>query len=349
MGDMLGKVRAGVVQASSVFMDREGTVDKAIDIIDQAADRGVEILVFPEGFIPSHPIWMHFHAATSKEALELDAELFRNSLVVGGRDSDRIAAAARRAGTWVVMGACEKRADTTGTMWNSGVHYSPDGEVAHVHRKLTPTLGERLVHAGGDGSCLRLPKADFGPISTLICAENSNPLLTFNGSAQYATVHAALWPNHFSPTQPLMRNVILNSSRSIAYQNGCYVLSAAGVLEPDVVERVGKSGEDFEWLRDPLSTGGSCIIAPTGEVLAGQAGCGDELLVADLDLDLLVTKRVIHDYAGHYNRPDVLSLVVRPQTRPLFDAPWNAPVEGASEMILDVEVLPEQELPTVVD
>lgn len=346
MGDNLGKIRAAVAQASAVFMDRDASVDKAVSIIEDAGTRGVEVLVFPEGYLPSHPLWMHFHSATSQTALDLAAELFRNSVVLGGDATQRLAAAAKRAGTWVVIGACEKRAGTTGTMWNSAIHFSPEGEIAHVHRKLTPTLGERLVHMPSDGASLKVPTADFGPVSTLICAENSNPLLTFTGSAQYAVVHAALWPNHFSPTQPLMRDVILNTSRAIAYQNGCYVLSAAGVLDRSAMEVIAKTEEDLRWVQDPRSTGGSCIVAPTGEILAGPADDTEQLLIADLDLDLLVAKRVIHDYAGHYNRPDILSLRVEPLSSNILEAHWPLQTNpaGSAGPTVEATLPPEEDL-----
>ncbi|MGH3378445.1 MAG: nitrilase-related carbon-nitrogen hydrolase [Actinoallomurus sp.] len=322
MGDRLGVVRAAVVQAAAVFLDREKTVDKTVALIEEAGRMGAQVAVFPEGFIPTHPLWLHFHAATSRPALDMAAELFRNSVVVGGPETDRIAQAAHRAGVWTVLGVCEKRAETTGTMWNSAVHFSPEGRIAAVHRKLTPTLGERLVHTGGDGEGLRVPRAPFGPVSSLICAENSNPLLTFSASAQYAVLHAALWPNHFSPTQPPMRDVIVNSSRAIAYQGACYVLNAAGTLAPDAVPRIGNTPDDIAWLEEGRNLGGSCIVAPSGEIVAGPAGSEETILVADLDLDLLVGKRVIHDYAGHYNRSDLLTLSIEPSPRPLFQPPW---------------------------
>jgi nitrilase len=331
MGDTLGVIRAAVVQASSSFLDREGSVDKAVMLIKEAGAAGADVVVFPEGFIPTHPLWMHFHAATSRPSLDMAAELFKNSVVIGGPDTDRLAEAAKLAGVWAVVGVCEKMPETTGTMWNSSVHFAPDGTIAGVHRKLTPTLGERLLHTGGGSEGLEAPRAPFGRISSLICAENSNPLLTFSAAAQYSVVHAALWPNHFSPTQPRMRDVIVNSSRAIAYQGGCYVLSAAGTIDAEAIERIGNADVDMDWLRDGQNLGGSCIVAPTGEILAGPAGPEETILYADLDLDLLIGKRVIHDYAGHYNRPDLLTLTVQPTHEPIFRAPWQRASEANAE------------------
>ena len=250
------------------------------------------------------------------------AELFRNAVVVGGPETDRLCAAAKRAGVWVVIGICEKLANTTGTMWNSALHITPQGMIAANHRKISPTVGERLVHTGGGSDGLELPKSDFGSIGSLICAENSNPLLVFSIVAQYAVVHAALWPNHFSPTQPRMRDVILIASRAIAYQGGCYVLNAAGTVTESMIERIARDDADRAWLRDEGNVGGSCIIAPGGALLEGQAGAEETILIAELNLDVAVSKRSIHDFAGHYNRADLLGLVVHPTPHSLFQAPW---------------------------
>lgn len=323
MSDTLGRIKAAVVQSPGSFLDREGAIRQAERHIAEAGAMGAQIVVFPEGFVPAHPIWFHFHAATSARGLEMAAELFRNAVVVGGPDTDRLCAAAKRAGVWVVIGICEKLANTTGTLWNSALHIAPDGRIAANHRKISPTVGERLVHTGGGSEGLELPRASFGAVSSLICAENSNPLLVFSTVAQYSVVHAALWPNHFSPTQPRMRDVILNASRAIAYQGGCFVLNAAGTLDAATMSRIARDDADLAWLRDEGNLGGSCIIAPGGELLAGQAGAEETILVAELDLDVAVAKRSIHDFAGHYNRADLLGLVVHPTAHTLFEAPWQ--------------------------
>lgn len=323
MGDHLETVRVGVVQAVPSFLDREGSIRKAVRLIEEAADLGVKVVVFPEGFIPAHPVWFHFHSATSRASRQMATELFRNAVVVGGASTDELAEAARRTGVWTVMGICEKRRNTTGTLWNSVIQFSPEGSIVSVHRKLTPTAGERIVHTGGDSEGLRFPTSSFGTISSLICGENSNPLLVFSTIAQYPVIHAALWPNHFSPHSPRMRDVILNASRAVAYQGGCYVLNSAAVLDPETIERIARDQADRDWLSDPDNVGGSCIVAPNGEVLAGPvSGSEETILVADLDLDQLFGSRAVHDHAGHYSRPDVFSVIVHPPTKPLFQAFW---------------------------
>jgi nitrilase len=274
------------------------------------------------------------------------AELFRNSVVVGSPATDRLCEAARSAGAWVVMGVCEKEARTTGTMWNSTLYISPEGRIEHTRRKLTPTVGERFVHTGGYGDGLRLVDTPFGAVSSLLCAENSNPLAVFSVAAQSAVVHVAQWPNHFSPTQPLMPEVILTASRALAYRCGCFVLNAASTLSGDERRRIAKTDEDLAWISDRANLGGSCIVSASGQVVAGPLADEEEILVADLDLDDIVAKKTIHDYAGHYNRPDVFTLSVEEPPGAILDAPWMRgdgavdPAEPAREFQIEPRAEP---------
>jgi nitrilase len=322
MPDNLGTVRVAVVQAASAFLDRDRSVAKAIQMIDEAARGGAKLVVFPEGFIPAHPLWYHFHAGTSRAAMMMASELFKNSVVIGSDVTDALAIVAKRNDIWVVMGVCEKRAGTTGTLWNSIVHFTPDGHIAAVQRKLTPTVGERMVHTGGGLNDITTPSASFGRISSLLCAENFNPLLTFTITSQYPVIHAALWPSHFpKPSRP-MRDVILMGSQAFAYQNACFVLNAAGTVEESAVETIGATEDDYQWLRDPKNTGGSSIISPSGTIIAATSDNREQILFADLNLNDVVYKKIIHDYAGHYNRADVFSLKVKQEESRLVDAPW---------------------------
>jgi aliphatic nitrilase len=68
---------------------------------------------------------------------------------------------------------------------------------------------------------------------------------------------------------------------------------------------------DREFLLDTARAGGSSIIGANSMVIAGPMP-GDEegLLVADIDLADCVNAKLVHDYSGHYNRPDVFSLSI---------------------------------------
>ena len=117
-------VRGAAVQAAPVFLDRDATVEKAIGLIEEAGANGAQIVGFPEGFIPAHPIWFHFHSGTDRTGTRLATELFKNSIEVPGPEIDALAAAAKRAGTYVVMGNLR---ETTRNLW---IHV----QLASVHQ-----------------------------------------------------------------------------------------------------------------------------------------------------------------------------------------------------------------------
>ena len=145
MGDEYGIVKVAAVQAESVFLDREGSTEKACRLIREAGKAGARIIGFPEGFIPAHPVWYHHHAATGAIANKLAVELFKNSVEIPGPQTDALCAAARDANAYVVIGVCEKIPNTIGTMYNSQLYIGPDGTLIRKHQKIMPTVGERLA------------------------------------------------------------------------------------------------------------------------------------------------------------------------------------------------------------
>ena len=144
MGDVYPVVKVAAVQAASVFLDREGSTEKACRLIREAGRNGARVVGFPEGFIPAHPVWYHHHSATGALSNRLATELFKNSVEIPGPEVAALCAAARDANAYVVIGACEKMPNTTGTMFNSQIYIAPDGTLIGKHQKIMPTVGERL-------------------------------------------------------------------------------------------------------------------------------------------------------------------------------------------------------------
>ena len=163
MSDMLETVRLAAVQAAPVHLDREATVEKACSLILEAGRQGAKVVGFPEGFIPAHPSWYTVRPATGRVSLGLSRRLFQNAVVIPSESTDPgLGQACQQAGLTAVVGMCEKRPDTTGTMFNTQLFIGPDGAILGKHQKLVPTVGERLVHTGGWGDTLKAYKAPFG-------------------------------------------------------------------------------------------------------------------------------------------------------------------------------------------
>ena len=318
MGDVYPTVRAAAVQAASVFLDREGSTEKACHLIREAGSQGAELVAFPEGFIPAHPLWFHFHAATGRVATQLSVELFKNAVDIPGREIDALCGAARDAGAYVVIGVCEKRPESIGTLFNSQVFIGPDGSYLGKHQKIMPTVGERLVHMGGHGDTLGAFHTAFGPASALICGENSNPLAVFALTAQHTRVHVMSWPNHFPTISDPMRSRVMIDSQAFAQMTKAYVVSACGTVDERTIAKMELSAQDEEFVRNPELCGGSVIVAPDSRVIAGPLGPEEGILYADLDLEAGIKMKLRHDFAGHYNRPDIFQLRVNTEAPQIY-------------------------------
>lgn len=309
MGDVFPTVRLAAVQAAPALLDREATIEKACRLILEAGANGAEVVGFPEGFVPAHPVWFHFHPATSPQAMAFSRELFANAVVVGSRATDRLCEAARAADAHIVIGICEKDSWSMGTMYNSLLVIGRHGQVAGIRRKIVPTVGERIVHTAGAGDSVRVFETEFGAVSGLMCGENSNPLLTYSMSALGAKVHVASWPSFFNKAAD-MQAIADIACRAIAYQNSAFVISSVGAVDEAMRERLPANEEDREHIAAAATRGGSAIYAPGGTLLAGPAPGGETIVYADADLERIVPRKIVHDYAGDYNRFDIFQLAV---------------------------------------
>ncbi len=251
MGDTYGVVKVAAVQAASVFLDREGSTQKACRLIREAGQKGARVIAFPEGFIPAHPVWYHHHAATNAIANKLAVELFKNSVEIPGPETDALCAAAQSANAYVVIGVCEKVPNTTGTMFNTQVYIGPDGTLIRKHQKIMPTVGERLVHMGGYGDTFGAFQSEFGPMSGLICGENSNPLAVFALIAEGTRIHVMSWPNHFPTSGDPLRNRVAIDSQAFAMMSKALVVSSFGPVDERVIEILKARTVSGQFLPDP--------------------------------------------------------------------------------------------------
>ena len=220
-----------------------------------------------------------------------------------GPEIDVVCATARRCGVDVVIGVAELDPVSRGTTYCTLVFISADGEILGTHRKLKPTYGERFAWGEGDGSGLRVHERPYARISGLNCWEHNMVLPGYALMAQGTQVHVAAFPGYESAGGGT-RQILL--SRAFASQAAAYVMLVGGILSADdVTDPV---------LREVLATlapltGDSCIIDPTGEVIAGPC-TGEETLFAKGSLEQVHMAKALCDVGGHYSRPDVLRLTV---------------------------------------
>ena len=196
------------------------------------------MIAFPEGFIPAHPVWYHHHAATGALANRLVGRAVQEL----GRDSraarsTRSCAAARDANAYVVIGVCEKMPNTIGhDVQHARSTSAPDGTLIRKHQKIMPTVGERLVHTGGYGDTFGAFQTEFGPMSGLICGENSNPLAVFALTAEGTRIHVMSWPNHFPDQRRSDAQPRRDRRQAFAQMSKAFVISACGTVDERMIE-----------------------------------------------------------------------------------------------------------------
>ncbi len=298
-------VKVACVQAEPIVLDREATVDKLARLTAEAAGEGASLLVFPEAFIPVYPssTWAKAFAGwEDPRAKEAFARLAAESVSVPGEAADRIGAAAREHGVWIVTGVTEVDPERPGTLYNTLLYHAPDGRLALRHRKLVPTNHERLIWGPGDGSGLRAIPTELGRLGGLICWENYMPLARFSLYESGVEIYIASTADDGDAWQATLVHIARESR--------------AFVVSPSHFQRASAYPDDFP-LRDELEghdvigRGGSAILAPDGSYLAGPLYDEEGVLYAELDPALLRAERQRFDPAGHYHRPDVLRLKVK--------------------------------------
>jgi nitrilase len=191
-----------------------------------------------------------------------------------------------------------------GTLYCSLLYFGPDGDLLGVHRKLKPTGSERLIWGEGDGSTLKVYETGVGRFGGLICWENYMPLARMALYGQGVEVYLA-------PTAD-SRDTWQATLRHIACEGRCFVLGCNQYVTKDLYPADLVGVHDLAEQPEVMCRGGSVIVSPLGEVLAGPLYDREGILVADLDLAEVVRARFDFDVVGHYARPDVFDYAVRP-------------------------------------
>ncbi len=302
---MRSRVKVACVQAEPVVFDRDATIDRLAERAAEAAANAAGIVVFPEAFVPAYPssAWAKALAGWADDGAKAAfALLARESVEVPGPAEEHIASIARENELWLVTGVTERDPEQPGTLYNSLLYHAPDGTLALKHRKLVPTNHERLVWGQGDGSGLRALETEFGRLGGLICWENYMPLARFSLYESGVEIYIASTADDGQAWQSTLVH-IARESRAFVISASHFQRSAAYPNDFPLRELI----EDL----DVIGRGGSAILAPDGSYLAGPLYDEEGILYAELDPAVLDQERQRFDPAGHYHRPDVLSLRVR--------------------------------------
>jgi nitrilase len=288
-----------------VFLNRDESILKARTLIGEAAKAGARLVVFPEAFVPAYPDWVWLVPNSRRAILDdLYRELLENALTIPDESTAALCEAAASNCIHVAIGVNERNAEASGSsLFNTLLYISDQGEVLGAHRKLMPTGGERTVWAQGDGRTLLAFDTSIGKLGGLLCWENYMPL------ARQAMYDLGV-QIYVAPTWDSSEPWLL-AMRHIAREGGMYVINCCQHLRldeiPDRYEFKRLYPEGREW----VNPGNSCIVDPTGKVLAGPAKGTHEILYAEVDPTLIPAAKRMFDAAGHYSRPDVFRFEIR--------------------------------------
>ncbi len=305
-------IPVAVVQAAPVLFDREATVKKTCDLIDEAASKGARVILFPEAFIPVYPRGLTFGTVVGsrkEEGRYTWQRYWENAIDVPGVETEIIGEAVKEASAYLAIGVIEK--DSTfsgGTLYCTLLYFSPDGILLGKHRKLKPTAAERLIWGEGDGSTLPVFNTPYGVIGGLICWENYMPLARMAMYGKGVEIYMA-------PTAD-QRDSWHATMRHIGLEGRCFVLGCNQYVDKSMYPTDLIGIEDLKDQPDIICRGGSTIISPMGGVLAGPLYDKEGILYADLDRGEIARSKMDFDVVGQYARPDVFRLIVNEEPAP---------------------------------
>ncbi len=310
----MNELKVGLAQISSVWLNKEKTILKVLDYINQAAIEKCKLVVFGEAVLPAYPFWLSitdgavFNDQTQKE---IHAHYIKNAVCITDGDLDRICKLAKEKSIAIYLGTIERPADRGGhSLYCTLVYIDADGNIRSTHRKIRPTYEERLAWSAGDGHGLQTHKLGNFMLGGLNCWENWMPLSRTALYAQGENIHVAVWPG-------CVRNTI-DITPFIAKESRSYSIGVCGLFgKEQITSDIPHYDKMQEHCPDIIADGGTCIAAPNGEWLIAPISHQEGLFVADLDIQKVYEERQNFDPVGHYSRPDVTKLMVNRERQSL--------------------------------
>ncbi len=300
-------MKVAIAQIAPVFLDRERTLAKVLQRIEEAGRQECGLVCFPEVLVPGYPVWLdrtHGAAFDNAEQKEIYSIYLAEAVDICAGQLARVQEAARDCNLAVVLGTAERGSDRGNhTIYCSRVFIDPRGTIGSVHRKLMPTYEERLVWGIGDGAGLVTHPVGPFRVGALNCWENWIPMARMALYGAGEDLHVALWPG-------VRRNTI-GSTPFIAFESRSYVVAASGVLrDQDIPGSIPMRDRIVRQRGEVLLNGGSALAGPDGNLIIEPVVDIETLLVHELEYHRVLEERQNFDLSGHYARPDVLRLRV---------------------------------------
>lgn len=296
------KVKVCLVQDSPVFFDKERTIQKLEALAQQYSKEGCDLIVFPESFIPGYPRGFSFGTSIGSrtdEGRKLYSEYRKNSIDLESEDLKRLENLSGKLNVYLVIGVTEKTG-SHGSLFCSMLYISPDQGLLGVHRKIKPTGAERLVWSEASGKSLVTFQTKIGKLGGLICWENYMPLARMSMYRRGVEIYIA-------PTAD-SRDSWITTMKHIALEGRCFVLGCNQYFTKSMYRDQYQAYVKNE--PEMMCRGGSVIVSPFGETLAGPLFDMAGAITATLDLDEITRSKFDLDVVGHYSRDDIFEFKV---------------------------------------
>ncbi len=289
-------MHVALIQDSPVLFDLPATMNKIRSLAAEAAKDRPDLILFPEAFIPAYPRGLTFGTVVgsrSAEGRETWLRYWQNCIEVPSVDTEALGQIAKEHSVYLIIGVVERGA--TGTLYCTILYFDPTGKLLGKHRKLKPTAAERIIWGEGDGDDLDVFDTPIGKIGGLVCWENYMPLPRTKLYGQGIEIYCAPTADHRESWQHTIRH--------IALEGRCFVLGCNQYVEKGDYPEL--PGEDYRAFPEIMSKGGSVIVDPLGNLVAGPLFDEPGILTANLDMDLIAKGKMDFDVAGHYLRKDI--------------------------------------------
>ncbi|KAF7306803.1 Cyanide hydratase [Mycena indigotica] len=301
--------KVAAVQAEPIWLDLQGSVDKTISIVREAAANGAKIIGFPEVFIPGYPWtpWANNFAVTATVLKEYQA----NALALHSPEMDRIREAVKEADITAVVGFAERDG---GSLYIAQATILPNGTIANHRRKIKPTHYEKTIFGDGSAqSIYNVVQTPFGRVGSLNCWEHIQPWFKTHFYSQHPQIFVGAWWPAFAPGAGGSPYIVSGEASSrmtqmVSMEGGCFGLACCHVVSEEGAKKMKILG--FPWFEFP-GGGFTTIYGPDGSILAKAANSGtEEIVYANISLSQIDEVKMVADIMGNYSRFDLFHTVV---------------------------------------